>query len=222
MRIDMMDEIVRIRRTIEYDVFDYPALTEALSGYRKPRDKITKLLASGTVVRIKKGLYCFGEDFRKEPISREYLANLIYGPSYVSLDYALSYHGLIPEQVNVVTSVTTRRSHDFNTPLGTFSYRMVTDNRYTVGAVLEQSGKVSFLIATSEKALIDKVWTDKRFHGVSISDYNSYLAEDLRIDLEAFANLDISRAQSIGSKYNSAQIDSLVQFILRLRNSSYE
>lgn len=217
----MMDEIVRIRRTIEYDVFDYPALTEALSGYRKPRDKITKLLASGTVVRIKKGLYCFGEDFRKEPISREYLANLIYGPSYVSLDYALSYHGLIPEQVNVVTSVTTRRSHDFNTPLGTFSYRMVTDNRYTVGAVLEQSGKVSFLIATSEKALIDKVWTDKRFNGVRVSEYSHYLTEDLRIDPDALAMLDISRLQAIGCRYNSAKIDNLVQFIHRLRSSSH-
>ena len=218
----MIEEIVRIRRTIEHDVFDYQALTEALSRYHKPRDKVTKLLGSGAVVRIKKGLYCFSEDFRKEPISREYLANLIYGPSYVSLDYALSYHGLIPERVDVVTSVTMRRSRGFNTPFGMFSYRMVTDNRYTVGAVLEQSGKVSFLIATPEKALFDKVWTDKRFHGVSISDYNSYLTEDLRIDLEAFANLDISRAQSIGSRYNSAQIDSLVQFILRLRNSSYE
>ncbi len=216
-----MDEIVRIRRTIEYDVFDYPALTEALSGYRKPRDKITKLLASGTVVRIKKGLYCFGEDFRKEPISREYLANLIYGPSYVSLDYALSYHGLIPEQVNVVTSVTTRRSHDFNTPLGTFSYRMVTDNRYTVGAVLEQSGKVSFLIATSEKALIDKVWTDKRFNGVRVSEYSHYLTEDLRIDPDALAMLDISRLQAIGCRYNSAKIGNLVQFIHRLRSSSH-
>lgn len=221
MKIAMIDEFVRIRRTIEHDVFDYQALTEALSGYRKPRDKITKLLASGTVVRIKKGLYCFGEDFRKEPISREYLANLIYGPSYVSLDYALSYHGLIPERVDVVTSVTTRRSRDFSTPFGTFSYRMVTDNRYTVGAVLEQSGKVSFLMATSEKALIDKVWNDKRFKGVRVSEYGLYLTEDLRIDPDALAMLDISRMQSIGRRYNSAQIDNLVQFIDRLRSSSH-
>jgi len=217
----MIDEIVKIRRTIEHDVFDYQALTDVLSGYRKPRDKLTKLLASGAVIRIRKGLYCFGEDFRKEPISREYLANLIYGPSYISLDYALSRHGLIPERVDVVTSVTTRRSRSFSTPFGMFSYRMVTNNRYTVGAVIEQSGKVSFLMATPEKALIDKVWTDKRFHGVSFSDYSSYLIEDLRIDPEALARLDISRLQSIGSRYDSAQIDNLVQFILRLRDSSY-
>jgi predicted transcriptional regulator of viral defense system len=217
----MIDEVVRIRRTIEQDIFDYQALTGALSGYRKPRDKITKLLANGAIIRIKKGLYCFGEDFRKKPISREYLANLIYGPSYISLDYALSYHGFIPERVEVVTSVTTRRSRDFSTPFGIFSYRMLTDNRYTVGVVIEQSGKASFLIATPEKALIDKVWTDKRFHGVNVSDYSSYLTDDLRIDPETLARLDISRVQSISSKYNSAQIDKLAQIILQLRNSSY-
>ena len=217
----MIDEIVKIRRTIEQDVFDYQALTVALSGYRKPRDKLTKLLAGGAVIRIKKGLYCFGEDFRKEPISREYLANLIYGPSYISLDYALSYHGLIPERVEVVTSVTTRRSRGFSTPFGIFSYRMVTDNRYTVGADIEQAGKTSFLIATPEKALIDKVWTDKRFHGINVSDYNSYLTDDLRIDPGALARLDISRVQSIGNRYDSAQIDKLVLIILRLRNSPH-
>jgi predicted transcriptional regulator of viral defense system len=217
----MIDEVVRIRRTIEQDIFDYQALTGALSGYRKPRDKITKLLANGAIIRIKKGLYCFGEDFRKKPISREYLANLIYGPSYISLDYALSYHGFIPERVEVVTSVTTRRSRDFSTPFGIFSYRMLTDNRYTVGVVIEQSGKASFLIATPEKALIDKVWTDKRFHGGNVSNYSSYLTDDLRIDPETLARLDISRVQSISSKYNSAQIDKLAQIILQLRNSSY-
>lgn len=215
----MIDDIVRIRHTVEHDIFDYHTLTETLLIYRKPRDKFTKLLESGAIVRIKKGLYTFGEDFRKEPISREYLANLIYGPSYVSLDYALSYHGLIPERVDLVTSVTMNRSKEFHTPFGEFSYRMLTNNRYSTGAVLEQAGKVSFLIASPEKALIDKVWTDKRFHGTSLSDYKTYLTEDLRIDLEALINLDISRAQSIVSRYDSAKINNLLQFIIRQRNS---
>jgi len=102
-------EITQIRQGITREVFDYQVLPEALSGYSKPRDKITKLLASGSIVRIKKGRYCFSESLRREAISREYVANLIYGPSYVSLDYAFSYHGLIPERVNTITSVTMLR-----------------------------------------------------------------------------------------------------------------
>lgn len=82
----MNGDLLSIRKRIPFDVFDYATLVSALSGYRKPRDRITKLLASGNVIRIKKGLYCFGQDMKNEPLSCEYLANLIYGPSYVSLE----------------------------------------------------------------------------------------------------------------------------------------
>ena len=84
-----MNEVARIRQKIRREVFDYQVLQDALAGYRKPRDRITRLLAGEAIVRVKKGLYCFGEALRRDPLSREYLANLIYGPSYVSLDYGL-------------------------------------------------------------------------------------------------------------------------------------
>jgi len=50
-----MSEITEIRRKIGRDIFDYPAILDALPRYNKPRDKITRLLAAGDVVRIKKG-----------------------------------------------------------------------------------------------------------------------------------------------------------------------
>src|SRR5208337_4775007 len=84
---------------------DYLAIMNALSGYKQPRDKLTKLLANGDLIRIKKGIYVLGEIWRNGPFSKEILANLIYGPSYVSLEYALSWHRLIPERVDMVTSV---------------------------------------------------------------------------------------------------------------------
>jgi hypothetical protein len=87
-----MDSIGKIRAKIFGEVFDYQVLMDALTGYRKPRDKITRLLAAGAIVRIKKGLYCFGKLFHKAPISRQYLANLIYGPSYISVEYGC-FHG---------------------------------------------------------------------------------------------------------------------------------
>lgn len=216
-----MNEIILLRKRISQDVFDYQVLIDALPDYRKPRDKITKLFESEVIIRIKKGLYCFNEDFRKEPVSREYLANLIYGPSYVSLDYALSYYGLIPERVNVVTSVTTKRSSDFHTPLGVFSYRMLGESRYSIGAFLEKTGNTSFLVASPEKALIDKVWTDKRFSGIRISDYSPYLSYDLRLDPDALGKLDFSRLEKIGRAYNSAKIDNLLRHMTRERGFAH-
>jgi predicted transcriptional regulator of viral defense system len=216
-----LDTIVQIRQKIRSDVFDYQVLMDALAGYRKPRDKITRLLTNKIIIRLKKGLYCFSEAFRKEPFSREYIANLIYGPSYVSLEYALSYHGLIPERVEVVTSVTTGRSRDFDTPLGTFSYRMLKGRRYAVGAILETSGKTPFLIATPEKALTDKIWTDKRFSGLHLSDYDAYLYDDLRIDHEAFSGFDYSLLHHIANAYGSAKINNLLRFLKGLKEASY-
>jgi predicted transcriptional regulator of viral defense system len=117
-----MAETAQLRQEIDRDHFDYQQLTACLSHLSKPRDKINKLLSKGEIVRIRKGLYTFGRPYRRGPLSRELLANLVYGPSYVSLDYALSYHGLIPERVSTVTSVALGRSRKFDTPLGTFTY----------------------------------------------------------------------------------------------------
>ncbi|MDY6951488.1 MAG: hypothetical protein SWE60_08250 [Thermodesulfobacteriota bacterium] len=216
-----MNAIAQIRQNVGGEVFDYQVLLDVLAGYRKPRDKITRILASGAIVRVKKGLYCFGEAFRKEPLSREYLANLIYGPSYVSLDYALSLHGLIPERVEIVTSVTTGRSRDFDTPFGVFSYRMLKSHRYAVGAVIERAGNTSFLVASPEKALVDKVWIDKRFSGLRLSDYEAYLAGDLRIARQSLSRFDDSRLQVIAAAYDSAKINNLVQYLNRLKEAPH-
>jgi predicted transcriptional regulator of viral defense system len=216
-----LNAIAQMRRNIGGEVFDYQVLLDELAEYRKPRDRITRLLAGGVIVRVKKGLYCFGEPFRREPLSREYLANLIYGPSYVSIEYALSHHGLIPERVETVTSVTTRRSRDFDTPFGTFSYRMLTGPRYAVGVILETAGKTSFLVASPEKALADKVWTDKRFSGLRLSDYDAYLSDDLRIDREALSRFDCSRLQVIATAYHSAKISNLVRYLKRFKEAAH-
>jgi predicted transcriptional regulator of viral defense system len=200
-----------IRGKIPRDVFDYQTLVGALGEYRKPRDRIGRLLSDGTIVRIKKGLYCFGEDLRRAPICREQVANLMYGPSYVSMESALSYHGMIPERVEVVTSVTTRRSRRFDTALGSFSYRLLSGDRYGTGAALERSGDSSFLMATAEKALADKVWTDAGCPGRSVSGMKTYLMEDLRIDEEALSALERDRFEEIASAYRSAKIDRLIR-----------
>ncbi len=93
-----------IREQTRSDVLDYQQLVSCLQGYAKPRDRISSLLAVGSLIRLRKGLYVLDERYRRATVSREYLANLIYGLSYVSLDYALSYYGLIPEHIEDVTS----------------------------------------------------------------------------------------------------------------------
>ena len=217
-----MLETTHIRQHINRDVFDYQQLTDCLASLRKPRDKIRRLLAKGDIIRIKKGLYVFGEVFRRGPLCRELLANLIYGPSYISLDYALSHYGLIPERVETVTSVTTGRSRKFDTPFGMFSYRHLSTTRYAPGVFLEQSGEDSYLIASPEKALADKIWVDKRIGGAQWIDYGSYLFQDLRLDRDCLITLDTNRLTDIANAYGSRKIDLLLRFLQSLREQSDE
>ena len=119
-----------IRNQVSGEEIDYIVLKNLLVGYAYPRDKITQLLKSGVLVRVKKGLYIFGHAYAKQPYSKEVLANLIYGPSAISLTYALSYYQLIPEQVVTVTSITPKRTKQFKTPVGNFTYTYLSTSKY--------------------------------------------------------------------------------------------
>ena len=201
-----------IRERIPFEVFDYQQLISCLTEYSKPRDRVTALLASGNLIRIRKGLYAFGEKYRRSPINRGLLSNLIYGPSYVSLDFALSKYGMIPERVEDVTAVTTAQAKRFDTPFGVFSYHPLSHSRYGSGISIKVEEGTGFLIATQEKALIDKVWTDKRFHPKRPKDCEAFLFEDLRVDEKAFFSLSIKHLRGMAATFRSRKIDLLLQF----------
>ncbi|MFH0909861.1 MAG: hypothetical protein V1929_13965 [bacterium] len=203
-------------------MLDYQQVVSLLHDYSKPRDRISTFLASGDLVRVRKGLYVVGESYRRGPVLRELLANLIYGPSYVSLDYALNYHGLIPERVEDVTSVTTGKSRSFQTPFGIFSYRPLPPERYAPGITFAGEAEGRFLIACPEKALVDKVWCDKRLKPARLDDFAAYLFEDLRVDAERLAALDQARLETIAAAFASRKIDMLVRFIGLQRGTSHE
>jgi hypothetical protein len=116
---------------------------------------------------------------------------------------------------------TTRRSRNFDTPVGVFSYTMLKPSRYAVGAFFETVGKIPYLTASPEKALVDKVWSDKRFNGRRIIDFDDYLSDDLRIDRGDLSKLDHDRLLAISKAYDSAKINNLVRHIQRLKEKSH-
>ena len=150
-----------LRKIVPNEEFDYQILLDTLKEYGHPRDKITALLKRKDIIRVKKGIYIFGERYARRPFSREVLANIILGPSYVSLDYALHYYGLIPERVETVTSVTSGRNRRFSTPVGLFTYRVIPRSAYPVGIDQVEIEGRRFFIATPEKALCDKLYDSR-------------------------------------------------------------
>jgi hypothetical protein len=211
-----MTTIELLRKEIEQDIFDYNQLMLVLSGYSKPRDVVTALIRQEKIIRIRKGLYCFSEFWQKQPVPSEALANLVYGPSAVSLDFALSYYGLIPERVTTITSVTPGRSRVFETPAGRFSYTHIPQQCISFGLTIEKSGNYQWLIATPLKALADKVWTDKRFKPTSPASFKSYLFDDLRIDETTLSTfVTVENLAEIGKKYTMRKVGWMVDFLKR-------
>jgi hypothetical protein len=206
-----------LRNKITSEEFDYQALLNCLRKYDRPRDKITDLLRQGVIIRIKKGIYVFGERYRRRPFSREILANMIYGPSYISLDYALHYYGLIPERVEAVTSVTCSRGRRFSTPAGLFMYRGISMNAYQIGIdqVVLDRGR-TFLIAVPEKALSDKIHDDRGTSVRTQTDMRAYLLDNLRIDPERLEKLNIDMLSLIADRYRSRKIRLLSDLLHKL------
>jgi predicted transcriptional regulator of viral defense system len=205
-------------KSIPYEEFDYQTLLDAVHGYARPRMKISAMLAKGDIIRVKKGLYILGEPLRRRPFCRELLANLVYGPSYISLEYALHYHGLTPERVEAVTSVTCGRSRTFATPVGTFSYRMIPLEAFRTGMDrVELDDGRSFLVAIPEKALADRIVAD-RGAGISTQkELHDYLLSSLRIDPAGLRELDPVRVAEIARAYRSRRVKLLADLISRLR-----
>lgn len=175
---------------------NYAMLTAMLDRYLSPKDKVAAMEKQQLIIRIKKGLFVVSPEISKCEISRELIANHLYGPSYISLESALSYHSLIPERVYAVRSVTEKRAKRFTTPFGTFDYRSVPENYFSIGIQQEQSeSKSIFLIASPEKSLCDIVLLSSGLRLQSVKAMKTYLEENLRIDLSEKStwNTDIIR-----------------------------
>lgn len=118
----------------------------------------------------------------------------------------MAFHGLIPERVATVTSVTTSRGREFETPVGTFVYRQVPWDYYPLGMDRVERGQVAFLIAVPERALADKVRDERGNPLRSSADAAVYLFESLRLDPEAAAGLNTDLLEELAEAGHSQKI----------------
>ena len=205
---------LQLRKAIGREEFDHTLLSSALSSYLAVDQKINQLLKLGTIDRVKKGLYVFGPESRQAPICKESLANLIYGPSCISMEYALSFHGLIPERVETITSVTPKRDKEFNTPVGRFTYRYLNAAKYPHGIEQQWIDKLHpILIASPEKALCDYVVLNDVPEFTNTSSAKAFLLQDLRIGQESWARFDVKKMLRLNAHYNSQNLARILEVI---------
>lgn len=179
-----------------------------LLKYSNKDTKLGRLVKQGKLFRIKNGLY------ETDPNVPDHLiANGIYGPSYISFDYALAMYGLIPERVNVVTSATfnKKKKKKYHNHFGDFIYRDVPELVYSLGITLVKEGNRFFQIAKPEKALCDKLYTLRPLRTIENLEYT--LFEDLRIDYLALKDFDIKLLKEISGSYKSTNVTLLYNYM---------
>lgn len=184
---------------------DYSVLSTLYSGYKFPRNKIANLEASGILIRLKRGMYVVSPDMSGKLLSTELIANHIYGPSYVSMESALSYHGLIPERVNVVRSITTKRGRDFENLISRFEYINSSEKYFPIGITQEINIDYTFLIASPEKALCDLIAFTPEVRPRFVNALRLFLEENLRLDMQAFYKMNAGifrECADVGKKRN--------------------
>jgi len=169
---------------------------------------IKRAVQMGYLISLKRDLYLIQKEGQSALDAFE-IASILYGPSYISFESALSYHGWIPEAVNTTTSASSKRSKLFDTPIGVFSYEHIPIKAFSLGVEQHiQTNQVNLFIASPLKALADLIYARKRSWN-----HLEDLSADLRIDPELFQTIDSELFSELIHNYPSQRVSSTLKRI---------
>lgn len=180
---------------------DSLTIMQELSGYGNPKTRLSRLLKAGTLTQVRRGLFVEGE--APPP---KVLAPVIYGPSYLSFQYALAFHGLIPEGVPIFTSAAYGKNKDkaFSTPFGEYTYAYLPKAVYPYGIERREEAGYPYLVACPEKALSDSVYKTRGIE--TLDDISQLLGEDWRMDPDELAGLQWNQLAEWSPLYRSRPV----------------
>lgn len=161
------------------------------------------------LIPIRRDLYLI-KNAKRALLNSFEISMIIYGPSYVSFESALSYHGWIPEAVRTTTSASVKRAKEFETPIGIFSYEHVPIEVFSLGVEQHPQNALTLFIASPVKALADIVYSRKRTWN-SLSE----LSEDLRIEIECFKKSDSNLLVELIKNYPSPRVQKTLNILLK-------
>ncbi|MEW6086737.1 MAG: hypothetical protein AB1498_00280 [bacterium] len=147
------------------------------------RNQLNRWQDKELIIKLKRGMYLLNENDRKINPSRSFIANQLFWPSYVSLEYALGFYGLIPEKAVDVTSVTTKKTYCLENGFGRFVYQHIKPSGFRGFRSVKEEGGISFFIAEPEKAVVDFLYLNLRKFARSSGDVfrDSYRFQNLGI-----------------------------------------
>jgi hypothetical protein len=160
----------------------------------------------GYLENVKKGLDIFSDE--KEKLSPEEISFVLYGPSYLSLEFALGYYGIIPEMVFAKTAVTTKTTRKFSNGFGLFVYRHIQPKLF-FGYVAVDTAFGKYLLAEPEKALLDYLY----FNLGKIN--NEQDVSELRINKEELLKaIDRKKLETYLGEFGIRKLERIIRMII--------
>lgn len=192
------------------------AIASIYPDVKSANRKVAGLEKTGRIIRLKRGLYVVSPQESGILLSLNLIGNMLYGPSYVSMLTALREYGLIPERVDIVQSMTTHLTVSFENEAGRFEYRHCAKDYYPIGITQRHEEGVTYLIATPEKALCDYIISTPRLPLRFLKDTYVFLEEDLRLDMDAFMEMDVNIFKQCAAVSKKQQaINNLIKLLER-------
>lgn len=194
--------------------FDYQLAMDRLRDFRAPRDKLRRLCEDGEIVQVKRGLYISGTTGEEGlAVDPRVLSGLVYGPSYVSLETALAHHGMIPERVEEITCMTSKRARTFDTPVARFRYLPVPERAFAIGVAWETAKGGAYLLAQPEKALCDRIAQAADLQAQR--EVPAFLFDDLRLEEDRIDELDPGLIDSIAAVYRRRPVSVFARWMAK-------
>jgi len=172
------------------------------------RRQLSRWTKAGRLYQVRRGLYALAPPFQKVKPHSFLVANRMVRASYVSLQAALAYYGLIPEYVPVVTSVTTARPGRWETPLGVYEFRHIKTDLLAGYRLTDLGGGQKAFVATPEKALLDLIYLQPG------GDSPAYLQE---LRLQNLDRLDPEELRRQADRTGSSKLQRAAEFVVELR-----
>jgi predicted transcriptional regulator of viral defense system len=193
------------------DCFSDAELRNVVPGTAHRRYGLLKrVLASGELVHLRRGLYCLGERYRRHAPNLYAIAERLYGPSYVSFESALAHHGWIPEAVPTVTSASARRSKLFETPLGVFSFTCIPARVFFAHVERIAAGADVFFMARPWRAVADYVYANgKAWKGLRP------LIEGLRVEEEHLRRATREELEDLSRSFGRGRVTAFLRGCIR-------
>jgi len=205
---------VKIRNLIEDWPKSYIKDEDLASFFKKSDDArysfVKRALKAGELIRIRRGLYLIKSKIKLSLPDEFELALIIYGPSFVSFESALSYHGWIPESVYTITCASAKRAKEFKTPVGVFSYKRVPEENFYMGVERIETQESVIFIAQPWRALADFIYTRKK-NWKNLEQ----LENDLRIDKKTLIESDKEFLKLLTEKYPSHKVRQILKKFLK-------